>query len=104
MAFKTHLLPDSHDILDHVSIDKNRSGSGTIRGNTHSTNADAGKNVLWPGATRFWREYHAKIPSGFGGRSRPRIFFPSRFKGRAGPQRQALQLLTAAFPEPRGNV
>jgi hypothetical protein len=41
MAFKTHLLPESHDILDHVSIDKNRNGSGTIRGNAHSTNGSA---------------------------------------------------------------
>ncbi len=41
MAFKTHLLPESHDILDHVSIDKNRNGSGTIRGNAHSTHSSA---------------------------------------------------------------
>jgi hypothetical protein len=40
-AFKTHLLPESHDILDYVSIDKNRNGSGTIRENTHSINGAA---------------------------------------------------------------
>ena len=41
MAFKTHLLPEFYDILDHVSINKNRGGSGTIRGNAHSTNGSA---------------------------------------------------------------
>jgi len=41
MTFKTHLLPESHHILDHVSIDKSRNGSGTIRGNAHSTNGAA---------------------------------------------------------------
>jgi hypothetical protein len=41
MAFKTHLLPESHDILDHISIDKSRNGSGTIRGNAHSTHSSA---------------------------------------------------------------
>src|SRR5579863_8481897 len=77
MAFKTHLLPESYDILDHVSVRKNRRGSGTLRGNALSTNdsapsstsgtrkclqaqeqthhttsnTDAGKNLLWPGAT-----------------------------------------------------
>jgi hypothetical protein len=77
MAFKTHLLPESYDILDHVSVRKNRHRSGTLRGNALSTNdsarsstsgsrkylqaqeqtlnntcnTDAGKNLLWPGAT-----------------------------------------------------
>jgi hypothetical protein len=37
MAFKPHLLPESYDILDHVSVNKNQSRSGTIRGNAHST-------------------------------------------------------------------
>jgi hypothetical protein len=41
MAFKTHLLPESYDILDHVSLDKNRSRSGTIGRNAHSTNGSA---------------------------------------------------------------
>jgi hypothetical protein len=41
MAFKTHLLPKSYDILDHVSLDKNRRRCGTIRGNAHSTNGSA---------------------------------------------------------------
>ena len=41
MAFKSHLLPESYDILDHVSIDKNRSGSGTIHRNAHSTDGSA---------------------------------------------------------------
>ncbi len=77
MAFKTHLLPESYDILDHVSINKTQRGSGAVRGNAHSTNGsaasstsgtrkclqaqeqthdntrntDAGKNLFWPGAT-----------------------------------------------------
>ena len=80
MAFKTHLLPESYDILDHVSVRKNRHGSGTLRGNALSTNdsapsstsgtrkylqaqeqtlnntcnTDAGKNLLWPGATPYF--------------------------------------------------
>jgi hypothetical protein len=37
MAFKTHLLPESYDILDYVSINKKQSLSGTIRGNAHSS-------------------------------------------------------------------
>jgi hypothetical protein len=41
MAFKTHLLPECYDILDHVSINKNRNGSGTTRGNAHSTDGSA---------------------------------------------------------------
>lgn len=41
MAFKTHLLPEPYDILEHVSINKNRRGSGTIPGNAHSTNGSA---------------------------------------------------------------
>ena len=41
MAFKTVLLPESYDILDHVSINKNRGGSGTVHGNAHSTNSSA---------------------------------------------------------------
>lgn len=41
MTFKTHLLPEPHDILDHVSIDKSRNGSGTILRNAHSTNGSA---------------------------------------------------------------
>src|SRR6266851_5475836 len=41
MAFKTHLLPESYDILDHISIDKNSNGSGTISRNTHSTHGSA---------------------------------------------------------------
>ena len=45
MAFKTHLLPESYDILDHVSIRKNRRGSGTVRGNTHSTNDSAASST-----------------------------------------------------------
>ncbi len=33
-------------------------------------NTDAGKNLLWPGATPYFgAKYRAKIPSGFGGRS-----------------------------------
>jgi len=80
MAFKTHLLPESEDTLDHVSVRKNRRGSGTLRGNPLSTNdsapsstsctrkylqaheqilnntcnTDAGKNLLWPGATPYF--------------------------------------------------
>jgi hypothetical protein len=45
MAFKTHLLPESYDILDHVSIRKNRRGSGTVRGNAHSTNDSAASST-----------------------------------------------------------
>ena len=98
MACKTHLLPESYDILDHVSVRKNRHGSGTLRGNALSTNDSApsstsgtrkylqaqeqtheqhlqygrGKKPFVAGSDpHFWREYHAKIPSGFGGRSRP---------------------------------
>jgi len=41
VAFKTHLLPESYDILDHVSINKNHRKSGTIRGNAHSTHGSA---------------------------------------------------------------
>jgi len=41
MAFKTHLLPEPYDILEHVSINTNRRGSGTIPGNAHSTNGSA---------------------------------------------------------------
>src|SRR5260370_32496854 len=41
MAFKTHLLPEPYDILDHVSIKKNKRGSGTIPGNAHSTKDSA---------------------------------------------------------------
>jgi hypothetical protein len=41
MAFKTDLLPESYDILDHVSINKNLCGSGTVHGNAHSTNGSA---------------------------------------------------------------
>jgi hypothetical protein len=36
-----------------------------------TTKADAGENVLWPGATHILTRVCAKIPSGFGGRSRP---------------------------------
>ncbi len=43
--------------------------------NTNS-NADAGKNILWPGATHILARASAKIPSGFGGRSRPRCLRP----------------------------
>ena len=39
MAFKTRQLPESYDILDHVSINKNQRKSGTIRGNAHSTDS-----------------------------------------------------------------
>jgi len=38
MAFKAYLLPESYDILDHVSINKNQRGSGTTPGNAHSAN------------------------------------------------------------------
>jgi hypothetical protein len=41
MAFKAHLLPESYDILDHVSIHKNRGASGTICRNAQSTNSSA---------------------------------------------------------------
>ncbi len=41
MAFKTHILPESYDILDHISINKNQSKSGTARGNAHSTQGSA---------------------------------------------------------------
>ena len=41
MAFKTDVLPESYDILDQVSINKNRGGSGTVHGNAHSTNGSA---------------------------------------------------------------
>ena len=41
MAFKTHLLPESYDILDHVSINKNQRQSGTVCGNAHSTHRSA---------------------------------------------------------------
>jgi hypothetical protein len=37
MAIKTHLLPESYDILDHISINRNQHRSGTVRGNAHST-------------------------------------------------------------------
>lgn len=35
-AFETHLLPDSYDILDHVSVAKRRDRSGTIAPNAGS--------------------------------------------------------------------
>ena len=38
MVFNTHLLPEPYDILDHISINKNHRGSGTIPGNAHSAN------------------------------------------------------------------
>jgi hypothetical protein len=41
MAFKTHRLPEPYDILDHVSINKNQRGSGTLPGIAHSTNDSA---------------------------------------------------------------
>jgi len=41
MAFKTHLLPESYDILDYVSVNKNQSKGGTVRGNRHSTLSSA---------------------------------------------------------------
>jgi len=46
MAFKTHLLPESYDILDHVSLDKNRSRSGTIGRSAHSTNGSALGSII----------------------------------------------------------
>jgi hypothetical protein len=41
MAFKSHLLPEPYDILDHISINKKPSVSGTMRGNAHSTHCSA---------------------------------------------------------------
>ena len=41
MAFKTHLLPESHDILGQSRSPKKRNRSGTIRRNAHSTNGSA---------------------------------------------------------------
>jgi hypothetical protein len=35
-AFETHLLPDSYDILDHISVAKRRNRSGTIAPNAGS--------------------------------------------------------------------
>ena len=41
MFFRTHFLPEPYDILDHVSIDKNRRRSGTMPKNAHSSNDSA---------------------------------------------------------------
>jgi hypothetical protein len=41
MAFKSQLLPEPYEILDHVSINKNKRGSGTTSGNAHSTHGSA---------------------------------------------------------------
>ena len=45
LGFRTHLLPECYDILDHVSIRKNRRGNGTVRGNAHSTNDSAASST-----------------------------------------------------------
>ena len=38
----------------------------------NTCNRDAEKNLFVAGSDpHYWREYHAKIPSGFGGRSGP---------------------------------
>ena len=50
MLFRTHLLPELYDILDHVSIKKNRRRSGTIPGNAHSTDDSARSST--PGTTQ----------------------------------------------------
>jgi hypothetical protein len=80
MAFKTHLQPESYDILDHVSINKNRGRSGTIRGNAHSTKCSAPSSTSSvaqalenPGTTPWTSLSMRTREKTFCGRERPRI-------------------------------